>query len=155
TSGEDWEGIAIDGQGNVYVATDAQPNGGDVITRILKFSPAGKRSIYVGKVAAGQPAKLTIDRDGNLFVSLTSVSKPRGPDAIYKVEKSSKRTSVFTTHVESPSLLTCDNNGNLYVLQKGAYQQDSPITKLAPNGNEISSITVKDLYDMECDQSGN
>ena len=155
TPGEDWEGIAIDARGNLFVTADATDRSGDVITRILKFTPAGKKSVYVANVGKGQPKTLAIDRDGNLFVSLTSVTKPRGPDAIYKVAVGSKRTSVFTKQVEDPSLMTFDNIGNLYVLQGRGYQQDSPISKFAPNGSEISSMTIKDLYDMACDQSGN
>jgi hypothetical protein len=148
--GEDWEGIAIDGQGNVFVATDADHKG-DVITRILKFAPSGKRSIYMANVAAGQPKTLTIDRDGNVFVSVISFAKPRGPDAIYKVASGAKRKSIFTTLVKDPTRLTFDNAGNLYVYQ----ESEGKISKLAPNGSEISSVTSRDTYDLACDQTGN
>jgi hypothetical protein len=148
-AGEDWVGITVDGQGNVFVATDAEHKG-NVITRILKFAPSGKRTIYMANVAAGQPKTLTSDRNGNLFVGLISVAKPRGSDAIYKVAAGTKRTSVFTTQITDPTLLAFDNAGNLYV-----YDESGKISKLAPNGSEISSMTSKETYDLACDQTGN
>jgi len=148
-AGEDWVGITVDGQGNVFVATDAQPKR-DVITRILKFAPSGKRTVYVANVAAGQPKTLTSDRNGNLFVGLISVAKPRGSDAIYKVASGTKRTTVFTTQITDPTLLAFDNAGNLYV-----YDESGKISKLAPNGSEISSMTSRETYDLACDQTGN
>lgn len=150
TPGEDWEGIAIDGQGNVFVATDMEEKRG-VITRILKFTLAGKRSVYVANVAAGQPKTLTIDRDGNLFVGLISVAKPRGSDAIYKVAPGGKRKSVFTTEMNDPTFFALDNAGNLYVYQGNGRK----ISKLAPNAAEISSVAVGDVYDLACDANGN
>ena len=150
SAGEDWVGIAIDGQGNVFVATDADHKG-NVITRILKFAPSGKRSIYMANVADGQPKTLTIDRDGNVFVGLISVAKPRGSDAIYRVARGAKRKSVFTTQVKDPTLLTIDNRGDLYVYQ----ESEGKISKFAPNGSEISSLTSSDVYDLARDQTGN
>jgi sugar lactone lactonase YvrE len=149
-SGEDWEGVATDGQGNVFVATDATDDHGEVITRILKFTPAGKRSVYVGNVAEAQPKTLAIDRDGNLFVAVVSVKKPRGSDAIYKVTAGARRKSAFTTAIEDPTFLALDNAGNLFV-----YQENGKIFKLAPNGSEILSITSPETYDLACDQAGN
>jgi len=86
-----------------------------------------------------------------VFVSVISVAKPRGPDAIYKVASGAKRKSIFTTEVKDPTLLTFDNAGNLYVYQ----ESEGKISKLGPNGNEISSATLGDTYDLACDRSGN
>jgi sugar lactone lactonase YvrE len=149
TPGEDWEGIAIDAQGNVFVATDGTKHNGDVITRILKFTPAGKKTVYVANVADGQPLGLAIDRDGNLFVGLTSVAKPRGPDAIYKIDAGGKRKSVFTTKTESPTFFAFDSIGNLYVSER------RKLVKLRPDGSEISSQPSGDIYDLTCDKNGN
>ncbi len=150
TAEEDWEGIAIDARGNVFVATDAEYKG-NVITSILKFAPNGKRTICMPNVANSQPKTLTIDRDGNLFVAVVSVAKPRGPDAIYKVASGAQRKSVFTTAVEDPTLLTFDNAGNLFVYQESG----GKISKFASDGKEILSIASRDTYDLACDQAGN
>ena len=149
-AGEDWNGIATDSHGNVFVATDADYKR-DVITRIIKFTPAGKRSIYVANVANGQPKTLTIDRDGNVFVGMISVAKPRDLDAIYKIAPGGQRKSIFTTGMKDPTFLACDNAANLYVYQ----ESERKISKLGPKGNEISSATLGDTYDLACDQSGN
>lgn len=147
--GEDWVGIAIDTRGNVFVATDVE-NKGNVITRILKFAPNGKRMIYMANVGPGQPKALTIDRDGNLFVGVISVAKPRGSDTIYKV--AGARKSVFTTEVEDPTFSSIDNAGNLYVYQE---TDGGKICKLASNGHKISSVPSREAYDLACDQAGN
>jgi sugar lactone lactonase YvrE len=150
--GEDWEGIAIDGQGNVFVATDATKHKGDVITRILRFTPAGKRSVYIANVGDGQPKTVAIDRDGNLFVAVVSVSKPRGPDMIYKLTSRGQRKSVFTREIEDPTFLAVDNAGDVYVYQE---TEGGKIYKLASNGSTISSIASRETYDLACDAAGN
>jgi sugar lactone lactonase YvrE len=148
--GDDWNGIAIDGQGNVFVTTDSTDHAGNVITRILKFTPAGKKSVYVANVAAGQPKTLAIDRAGNIFAGLISVAKPRGSDAIYKIAPGGKRKNIFTKEIEDPTFFALDNAGNLYV-----YQESGKISKLGPDGKEISSMPADAVYDLTFDQSGN
>jgi hypothetical protein len=148
--GEDWQGIAIDARGNIFVATDATDRKGDVITRILKWTPTGKQSVYVANLGKGQPKTLAIDHDGNLFVGVVSVAKPRGADAIYKVSPNGQRRSVFTTTIEDPTFFALDNAGNLF-----AYQESRKISKLAPNGSEIVSMITGDVYDLVCDAAGN
>jgi len=148
--GDDWSGIAIDKQGNVFVTTDSTDRAGNVITRILKFTPAGKKSVYVANVAAGQPKTLTIDRDGNIFVGMISVSKPRDSDVIYKIAAGAKRKNVFTKEIQDPTFFALDNAGNLYV-----YQESGKISKLGPDGKEISSMPADAVYDLTFDQSGN
>jgi sugar lactone lactonase YvrE len=149
--GEDWVGLAIDARGNVFVATDTEDKVG-VITRILKFAPNGKRMIYMAKVAYGQPKTLTIDRDGNLFVGVISVTKPRGPDTIYKVAPDARQKGVFTAEVEDPTFFAIDNTGNLYVYQE---TDGGKICKLARNGRAISSMASPETYDLACDAAGN
>ena len=150
TAGEYWEGIAIDARGNLFVTADATDRSGDVITRILKFTPAGKKSVCVANVGKGQPKTLAIDHDGNLFVGLVSVTKPRGPDAIYKITPNAQRKSVFTTAIEDPTFFALDKAGNLFV-----YSERRQLSKLAPNGSEIASMKTGDVYDLACDAADN
>ena len=150
TAEEDWRGIGIDSHGNVFVATDATDRSGDVITRILKFTPAGKRSVFVASVAKGQAKALAMDRDGNLFVGVVSVTKFRGPDGLYKITPDGQRKNVFTTAIEDPTFLAFDNANNIFV-----YDESRKISKLAPNGKEIASMKTGDVYDLACDVAGN
>lgn len=148
--GEDWSGIAIDARGNIFVTRDSTDREGDVITRILKFTPAGKKSVYVANIGKGQPKTLAIDHEGNLFVGLTSVTKPRSSDKIYKVTSNGQRKSVFTTALEDPTFFALDKAGNLFV-----YSENESISKLAPNGSEIVSMKTGAVYDLACDAADN
>ena len=148
--GEDWDGIAIDGRGNIFVTRDSTDREGDVITRILKFTPAGKKSVYVANIGKGQPKTLAIDHDGNLFVGLISVTKPRSSDKIYKVTSNGRRKSVFTTAIKDPTFFALDKAGNLFV-----YTENGGISKFAPNGNKIASMKTGAVYDLTCDAADN
>ena len=148
---EDWTGLAVDGQGNVFVATDATGRNGDVITRVLKFTSSGKKSVYIPKCGDGQARAVAIDRSGNLFVSVMSLSKPRGPDVIYKFAPQGQRKSVFTKEMKGPTLLAFDNAGNVFV-----YEEDErKVSKLAADGKKLTSVTSGDVYDLACDAAGN
>lgn len=148
--GDDWVGLAIDGRGNIFVATDTTDRKGDVITKIMKLTPTGKRSVYVANLGKGQPKTVAIDHEGNLFVAVVSVAKPRGSDTIYKITPNAQRKTVFTKAVEDPTFFALDKAGNLFV-----YDESRKISKLAPNGSEIVSMKTTDVYDIVCDAADN
>lgn len=148
--GDDWVGVTVDRQGNIFVATDSTDHAGNVITRIIKFTPTGKRSVYVANVGAGEPKTVGIDHDGNLLVAVFSVSKPRGQDAIYKITSGGQRKSVFTRAIEDPTFLASDSAGNLFV-----YDESNQISKVAPNGTKTSATKSGDVYDLACDAADN
>ena len=147
--GEDWMGIAIDGRGNIFTASDTTARNGDVIIRILKFTPAGKRNVYIANLGKGQPKTLAFDHNGNLFVGVFSATKWRTTDTIYKITPNAQR-SVFSTAVPDPTFFAPDHKGNLFV-----YDESRKISKLSPNGAEIASMKTGDVYDITCDDADN
>lgn len=147
---EDWSGLAIDAQGNLFVATDATGRNGDIITRVLKFTPSGKRSVYIANAGVGQARTVAIDRGGNVFVSVMPLSKPPGPDVVYKFTSQGQRKSVFTKEMQGPTLIAFDDSGNVFVYEETARK----VSKLSGDGKQLSSVTSGDVYDLACDAAG-
>src|SRR5690349_6411723 len=123
--GEDWMGLAIDRHGNVFTAGDASALNGDVIVRILKFTPTGKRNVYVANLGKGQPKTLAFDDNGNLFVGDFAVEK-WSSDTIYKITPNAQR-SIFSKAVSDPTFFAPDHKCNLFV-----YDESRKISKLGP-----------------------
>jgi len=131
-------------------ATTTADRKGEVVTAVVKFTPNGKRTTFVPEVARGQPTGLAINRNGDLFVGVTSVDKFHPGDSIAKVSGNNRQRTVFAKELAAPSNLTCDNAGNLFVSQ----HQDT-ISKFTPDGKQSTLVTGIVTYDLACDSSGN
>lgn len=124
-------GVAIDGQGNVYVA-----DGGNA--RIQKFDSEGNFLTKWGSLGDGdgqftRPMDLTIDQDGNVYV-IDDRSSPRG--RIQKFDSNGNFLARFGEGlVADPGGITIDQQSNLYVsdVQRGT------ILKLDNNGELLAT----------------
>jgi DNA-binding beta-propeller fold protein YncE len=124
-------GVAIDGQGNVYVA-----DGGNA--RIQKFDSEGIFLTKWGSLGSedGQftrPMDLTIDQDGNVYV-IDDRSTPRG--RIQKFDSEGNFLARFGEGlVGDPGGITIDGQGNLYVTDVAG----GTILKLDNNGELLAT----------------
>ncbi len=120
------EGLAIDQQGNLYVADF---NNGT----IRKIAPDATVSTFVSSGTVVNPWGIAMDAGGNVYVSDYGTSHPTGP--VY--EFSSTGTLINTSQVNDgpvpcyPNLesLTVDGSGNFYVIDydcDGIFQNVNP-----------------------------
>jgi DNA-binding beta-propeller fold protein YncE len=119
--------LAFDRAGNLFAA--------DVTGQsVYKFSPDGKRSVFVGPEAfinsETGPIGLAFDRFGNLFVS-TEVF-PYTDDGILKFTPRGVK-STFASGISNPRGLVFDNAGNLFVAQI-PLSASGDILKFTPRG---------------------
>lgn len=127
------EGIAVDGQGNVYVANG---NGGNV----LEFTPGGRRLIRTFSTALHHPVNVALDAAGNLYVA------DQNPSAI--VEFGAHPTGVYPTVIPLPNSLdaargiTVDAAGNVFASTSGISDGSFPIIGLCMAVTEVYEIPV-------------
>ena len=97
-------GLALDSQGNLYVANNSSPGSGF----IAKFSPTGA---FIENVATGlsNPRGLVFDSAGNLFVANQS------GNSITEIPAGGGSATTVVTGLSFPNGLTFDAAGNLYV----------------------------------------
>lgn len=120
------QGIAVDAQGNVYVA-DSLNN------KIRKITTAGVVSTIAGGYAFEWPTGIAIDRDGSLIVGDTdkALVERVTPDGTVTVlagnpQSACESASAFC----SPAGVAVDSAGNIYV----ADSWNHAIRRIAPNG---------------------
>lgn len=156
-------GVATDLVGNVYICDN---------NLIRKITPSGVVSTMAGSSTAGsadgqgaaasfnQPGALTVDADGNVYVADTK------NDVIRKVTQAGAVTTIAGTKgatglvngaetaalFNSPSGITIDPNGDLYVADAG----NNVIRKITSAG-VVSTIAtgINNPGSMTADQSGN
>ena len=136
------EGIAVDAQGNIYVA-DSFNN------RIRKITPDGTVSTIAGNGTAGYfdgpaataefygPQGLTVDAQGNVFVAdygnnVIREITPAGVVSTFAGNTTSGYVDGAATVAEfnSPAAVAVDKSGNLYV----ADRHNNMIRKITPAG---------------------
>jgi sugar lactone lactonase YvrE len=129
------QGIAVDRQGNRYVADSGHE-------RILRVEPGGKVTRLAGSGTIGNadgkgsdarfdvPEAIAIDAAGNLYVADTENNRIRkvAPDGtVSTLGDAAAGTAAALSH---PEHVAVDAAGNLYVTDR----DDNQIRKIAPNG---------------------
>ena len=145
-------GVAVDGQGNVYVSSAE-------LTMVLKVTPNGIVGVVAGDgllgggtgVAVGaslySPGGLALDEAGNLYIADGAVN------VVHKVDTSGIITTFAGTgggghsgdggpaakaELIQPAALAVDKSGNLYIAENGLYIRrvtpDGTISTVAGNG---------------------
>ncbi len=107
---------------NIYVSCKSDSG------TIEKFDSSGNRSTFVSGLI--QPAGLTFDRSGNLYVSIQGDLSTVSDDTVEKFDSSGNRTT-FASGLAKPRGLAFDSSGNLYV----ANWSEDTIRKFDSSGN--------------------
>jgi len=166
-------GIAIDANDNLYI-TDVFNN------KIRKITPAGIVSTFAGTGDEGEkdgngdiatfnyPRGITIDANGNLYVADRDNNKIRKITSAGVVstltgtgESGGKDGDKTSATLYSPTVLTCDANGNVYFID-----WNHKIRKVSPNGNvstyagdgatgQASKLTFTNPEGIAIDTKGN
>ncbi len=110
-------GLAIDGNGNVYVANKWDDS-------ITKIAAGGSVSVFASGGGLSGPYGLTVDGSGNLFAAnLNNNTISRiAPDGT---------VSLFASGLSLPYGLAFDTRGDLYA----ANEYDATIARIAPDGS--------------------
>ncbi len=139
------QGIAVDRQGNRYVADSGHE-------RILRVEPGGKVSRLAGSGRAGNadgkggdarfdvPEAIAIDAAGNLYVADTDNNRIRkvAPDGtVSTLGDAAAGTPAALSH---PEHVAVDAAGNVYVSDR----DDNQIRRIAPNGAVTIFAGAKD-----------
>ena len=126
-------GMAVDAQGNIFVANRGQPAispfGG---TTVSKVTPGGVVSTYA--TGLNTPLGVALDNAGNLFVSnYGTLGSPDGK--ISKIAPNSVVTT-FVSGINGPHDLVFDNQGNLYAANYGWTNFTAlPVSKITPGAS--------------------
>lgn len=115
-SGGDY-GIAVDSNGNVYVASFYH-------RRIYKYDQNGNASLFALFGSVQLLSGLAIDQSGNIYAASNS-------GTIGKFDSSGNETNFAVGLFGNPSGLAFDAQGNLYAADFG-----SPIEEFSPTGSE-------------------
>lgn len=164
------EAVAVDGQGNVYVAD----RGNNVIRKILTtgrvITIAGTRTAgYVDatdeQASFNNPSGVAVDSQGNVYVS------DQGNSAIRKITPSDVVTTIAGGPTQKsllnfPAALAIDKTGNLYIVDEGGrvfeYTTANVLYTLAGTSNTsgfINSTGISALFNnpqgIAIDANGN
>jgi len=120
------EGLAFDGQGNLYVANYGS-------STIMKFTPNGVGSVFAS-TGLLNPIALAIDKSGNLYVS-NEGAYDNGTQQYHSYIEKFTAAGVGSLFADAtangPDGLACDSAGNLYAAYRGFHKE---IMKFTPGG---------------------
>src|SRR6266702_2598679 len=108
--------VDSDAKGNIWVFHRNQPP-------ILKFDPSGKMLTSFGADMFVQPHGMTVDRDGNLWVTDGHVANSNG--RVVKFSKDGKFIKAWgkkgsgTGEFDTPHSIAMDSRGRLFVADRG------------------------------------
>jgi streptogramin lyase len=125
------EGIAVDSQGDLYVANG---NGGNV----LEFTPGGRRLIRTLSAGLHHPVNVAFDTAGNLFIA------DQSPSAI--VEYHVRPAGTNPTVIALPNSqymargITVDAAGNIFASMTGISDKVFPLIAFCPAFSEVYEI---------------
>ena len=115
-------GIAVDGNGTVYVADQVS----DTVSALTTMGV----QTTVGTSALAQPTGLAVDGTGALFIADT------GNNRVIKIDNQGTETTV-ATGLDAPQGIALDFNGNLYIADGGNGGQ----IILSPAANSSATLT--------------
>src|SRR6266571_4440238 len=135
--------LAFDSSSNLFAADHSAET-------IFKFTPDGRRSVFVSGVRLSDGNGLAFDAAGNLFV-LSPSGKYHVGGTILKFSPDGTR-STFATGGGLPYSLAIDPSGNLFVSD----WDTGSIYKLTPKGDKsVFATTEIAAKILACDQAGN
>lgn len=118
-------GIAIDGQGNIYVSVQSE-------NALYKLSPAS--NIPTKWSIVGQaPGGLAVDKDGNVYVALYYDSTIQKYSSVGKLLATWGARGKAPGQFKNPAGVVVDGQGNIYVVDNG----NGRIQKLSPTGKPL------------------
>lgn len=156
-------GIAIDAEGNIWVANKGSGNVGlgQTDSNVTKLSPSGET---LGTFLAGShPEGLAIDPDGNIWI----VNKGDGTPGTASVQSNVTKLSPSGEHIGTyvvgclPEIIAIDSAGHIWVTNgynRGIMTgpQKSSVTELDSSGKLIHTyVTGNQPYSIAIDKSGN
>ena len=131
TVGSDPEGVAVDSNGNIWVANKGNGTVGTVSgdSNVMELNSSGD---VIGTYAAGvEPDSIAIDSSDNVWVT--------NLDSSTVTELSPNGTIIGTYTVgNGPDAIAIDSSGNVWVAN---YYGDS-VTELSPNGTNIGTYAA-------------
>ena len=120
-------GVAVDGNGNVYIA---QSSG--VLKETLSLDRSGYSESVVARTQGIRPAGIAVDGVGNVYLGIGgSVYKETLSDGNY-------RQSTITSTVKQPDWIAVDARGNVYI----ADNADGRVLKETPSGDDYAQSAV-------------
>src|SRR5437667_704125 len=135
--------LAFDSSSNLFAADHSAET-------IFKFTPDGRRSVFVSGVRLSDGNGLAFDAANNLFV-LSPSGKYHVGGTILKFSPDGPQ-STFATGVGLPYSLAIDASGNLFVSD----WDTGSIYKLTPKGDKSTFATTEIAATvLGCDQAGN
>jgi len=135
--------LAFDSSGNLFAADHSAE-------KIFKFTPDGRRSVFVSGIRLSEGNGLACDAVDNLFVLSPSGEYHVG-GTILKFSPDGTQ-STFATDLGLPYSLAIDPSGNLFVSD----WDTGSIYKLTPKGDKsVFATTEIAAKILACDQAGN